>query len=266
MVTTAIERAARRIADARLEGALVTTLPADDAPRTEEDGYAIQAEVHRLLTEEGRGEIAGYKVAATAKTMQDYLGISAPCAAGMPANRVRVSGAAFVLAEFLGPGAECEIAVILARDLPASSAPYAGENVSDAVATCHAAMEVVDNRYDDFSALGAPTLIADDFFFAASVLGRPVAPGLDLAATRGAMTVNGTEVGSGFGSALLGHPYESLAWLANRLADVGRELKAGQVVMCGSVIPPVWLKDHGDGPYQVTVAFEGLGEARARFY
>ena len=75
-------------------------------------------------------------------------------------------------ADFLHVGVECEIAVRLARDLPAAEAPYDQTSVAGALGACMAAIEVVDDRYQDYKSLDAPTLIADDFFNAACVLGR----------------------------------------------------------------------------------------------
>ncbi|MBI4183020.1 MAG: fumarylacetoacetate hydrolase family protein [Proteobacteria bacterium] len=267
MNRNAIARAARRIADARLEGAPLEPLPEAERPQTEDEGYLVQRAVHRLLTEAGRGETAGFKVGATAKSMQEYLGLSGPGAGRMVANGVHVSGVALARGAFLSPAVECEIALTLGADLPPAKVPYRREGVAGAVAACHAAIEVVDNRYGDFARLGAPTLIADDMFNAACVLGRPVSPGpgLDLAAAKGALAIDGRRIGGGKGADLMGHPYEVLAWLANRLAGLGDGLKAGQVLMCGSVIPPVWLKDQPAGRLLVEVAFEGLGEVRVQF-
>ena len=114
------------------------------------------------------------------------------------------------------------------------------------------------------AALGTPSLIADQVFHAAGVLGAPTPNwrALDLGATRGRMTVAGTVRGEGVGADLLGHPMEALAWLAG--SDCAREfggLKAGQVVFLGSVTPPIWL----DGPCDVLVEFDTLGKVALTF-
>jgi 2-oxo-3-hexenedioate decarboxylase/2-keto-4-pentenoate hydratase len=126
-----------------------------------------------------------------------------------------------------------------------------------------AAIEVVDDRYEDYRTLDVPTLIADDFFNAACVLGAPVAAwrDLDLASLRGRMRINGAEVGTGRGGDILGHPLEALAWLANALVARGRCLEAGEIVLLGSVVETRWVAA-GD---RVDVTIEGLGSARARF-
>jgi hypothetical protein len=143
-------------------------------------------------------------------------------------------------------------------------ARYNRERVAAAVAEVFPAIEIVENRYGDFAALGTPSLIADQVFHAAGVLGAPTPNwrALDLGATRGRMTVAGTVRGEGVGADLLGHPMEALAWLAG--SDCAREfggLRAGQVVFLGSVTPPIWL----DGPCDVLVEFDTLGKVALTF-
>jgi 2-keto-4-pentenoate hydratase len=106
-------------------------------------------------------------------------------------------------------------------------------------------------------------MIADDFFHAAIVLGPPAADWrrLDLAAASGTTTVDGKEVLAGRGADVLGHPMNSLVWLANRLDEIGEHLAAGQIVMTGSLTLPHWAKK-GEA---VRIAIGGLGEARVAF-
>jgi len=160
------------------------------------------------------------------------------------------------------PGVECEIAVRMGRDLPPPGAtPYTREQVAGAVGSVFAAIEVVDNRYGDLKAVGTPTLIADQFFHVGAVLGAdaPGWPGLDLGALKGEITINGKSHGGGKGSDLMGHPLECVRWLANSLAAAAfGGLKIGQVVLCGSVVPPQWL----EGPSEVAIVFDILGEVK----
>ena len=181
----------------------------------------------------------------------------------MFARTVQHRHGAFRHRDFRHVGVECEIAVRLAADLPASGAPYRREGIADAVGAGMAAIEVVDDRYEDYHALDTPTLVADDFFNAACVLGAPVEDwrALDLTGLRGRMTINGREVGIGQGGDILGHPLEALAWLANARAARGRHLRAGEFVLLGSVVETNWVET-GD---LIEAAIEGLGRASATF-
>jgi 2-keto-4-pentenoate hydratase len=230
-----------------------------DAPATPEAGYAVQYE---LAERQGAVPPAGFKIGATTRQMQDYLGLTGPAAGFVPRASLNPNGAEFRFADFLNPGVECEIGIRLGRDLPAG--PTTRAEAAAAVAEVFPAIEIVEKRYGDLALLGTPTLIADQVFHASGVLGAPVADwrGRDLGAARGTFHVAGKVVGSGHGRDLLGHPLEALAWLAGSgAARVFGGLRAGQVVWLGSVTPPIWL----EGPCEVVADFDLLGQARLRF-
>jgi 2-keto-4-pentenoate hydratase len=224
-------------------------------PSTIAEGVAAQ---HALATLSDSAAPAGFKIGATAARMQDYLGLDGPAAGFMPRAGLHGSGSTLAYAPFFNPGVECELAVHLARDLPprATSAAEAAE----AVDLLMAAIEIVENRYPDLREFGTPALVADQVFHAGAVLGTPVSDWavLDLGAIAGSIMVNGEAVAGGKGGDLLGHPMEALAWLAaSPEAAAFGGLRAGQVVMLGSVTPPVWL----DGPAEVVVSFPPLPPA-----
>ena len=102
-------------------------------------------------------------------------------------------------------------------------------------------------------------MVADQVFHAAAVLGEPLEGWrtMDLLALPGRMEVDGVDRGGEVGADLLGGPMQALAWLAGSAeAAAFGGLKAGQAVMLGSVVPPVWL----DGPARIRVSF-GAGVA-----
>ncbi|MBY0335452.1 MAG: fumarylacetoacetate hydrolase family protein [Acetobacteraceae bacterium] len=228
------------------------------APPDEAAGYALQFEVARRLN---AVPPAGFKIGATTRRMQEYLGLSGPAAGFVPSASLLAPGTELRFAGFQSPGVECEIGVRLARDLPYG--PCTEAEALAAVADVFPAIEVVERRYGDLVELGTPTLIADQVFHAAGVLG--LAPShwraLDLGAVRGEIFVDGASRGAGHGRDLLGHPMRALAWLAGSgAAKVFGGLRAGQVIWLGSVTPPIWL----DGPCGVEVSFSGLGAVSLR--
>jgi 2-keto-4-pentenoate hydratase len=262
MTPSAIARAAALLSAARLARRSFERLPEDCRPPDIAAAYAVQDALHARLAAAGCGAVAGHKIGCTTPVMQQFLGIDHPCAGGVLAPTVQHEHGTFRHADFRHVGVECEIAVRLAHNLPAAGAPYAHAGVAAAVGGCMAAIEVVDDRYVDYRSLDTPTLVADDFFNAACVLGPPVEAwqDFDLAALRGRMTINGTEVGVGRGGDILGHPLEALAWLANALAARGRQLEGGEFVLLGSVVETRWVAP-GD---LVEVAIDGLGRASCR--
>jgi 2-keto-4-pentenoate hydratase len=176
---------------------------------------------------------------------------------------VHDSGAKLAASDYVRVGVECEIAVRLKRDLAASEAPFTAEWVGEAIEAYYPAIEIVDDRYVQWETIGAPTLIADDFFAAGCVLGPAVAfsAAPDLRTVAGRAVVNGKEAGKGTGADVLGHPHNALAWLANHLAAEGKGLHAGQIVLTGSLVKTLWLKA-GD---RVTMELERLGTVKAEF-
>lgn len=248
--------AAQIIASARRSRTPLRPLAANIAPKTEAEGYRIQDAVHDLLSADF-GALVGYKIGCTSAVMQQYLDIAHPCSGGVFAKGVHASGVSLSTKDFVRVGVECEIAVRLARDLLPTEAPFTAEWVAEAIEAYLPAIEIVDDRYVDWQTLGAPTLVADDFFAAACVLGEAVArtAAPDLLEVVGRALINGVEAGHGAGADVLGHPHHALAWLANHLVASGQGLCAGQIVLTGSLVKTVWL-DAGDS---VMMDLSGLG-------
>jgi 2-keto-4-pentenoate hydratase len=242
----------------------VTPLPPEIAPQTDAEGAAVQRALARQTGAEPPG---GFKIGATARRMQEYLGLSGPAAGFMAIGGLHPSGVTLRFGDFVNPGVECELAVRLARRLPPG--PCTPEQAAGAVGELFAGIEIVENRYGDLAELGTPTLIADQVFHAAAVLGdAALGDGgttdwrtLDVAALPGRITVDGQLRGEGVGADLLGHPLNSLAWLASSAVAAAFDgLQPGQVIMLGSVTPPIWLT----GPASVTVEFPPLPPVQVR--
>ena len=251
--------AAAALRAVRLRRDLVRPLPSAIAPNTEEAGAAVQFALARQM---GAVPCAGFKIGATGKRMQEYLGLAGPAAGFMHAATVFHGGGSVRFSDCIKPGVECEVAVRLARDLPPGT--YTKETVAEAVGEFVAGIEIVENRYDDLKTLGTPTLIADQVYHVAAVLGEQGGAdwrALDISALRGRISIDGVERDAGVTTDLMGHPFTCLAFLASSsVAAAFGGLKAGQCVMLGSVTPPVWL----DGPAHVTVVFDGLPAVTAR--
>jgi 2-oxo-3-hexenedioate decarboxylase/2-keto-4-pentenoate hydratase len=257
-----IREAAQVIASARSSRTPLDVLPAPLRPQDEVEAYRVQEAVHELLAETSHGPLVGYKIGCTTPVMQQYLGIPNPCAGGVFAASVHPSGVTLHHRDYIRVGIECEIAVRMGRDLPLSAAPFTVEDVSQAIASYMPAIEIVDDRYVDWRQTDTPTLVADDFFAAGCVLGEAVdrseAP--ELLNVVGQTFINGNEVGRGTGADVMGHPHVALAWLANNLAGQCKVLRAGQIILTGSLVQTVWLSP--DDEVRVTVS--GLGAVEVR--
>lgn len=262
MTPQAAQAAAQMIAEARLGQVLLGPLPEACFPETVADGYQVQRALHEIIARNAMGHRKGTKIGCTTAVMQDYLRIDHPCAGGILDRGIHDDHAALKLTDYNKPGVECEIAVQLASDMPANHA-HTPDSVAPHIGAVMMAMEIVDDRYADFSAVGAATLIADDFFAAGCVLGPPIADwqGLDLAGAEGGLTVNGEHKGLGKGADIMGNPLEALAWLASHTTQTGGALKAGEIVLLGSIVQCQWL----DGPSEVSAEIGGIGRVSATF-
>ena len=253
------ERAAQFLIEAHRERRKYEALPEDISPASINEAYDMQEAFQQLLAPQ-RGAIVGYKIALTTPVMQRMVGFDAPAAGAVFENGVHYSPAAMKAADFVRIGAECEVAVRLSSDIPAGGAPYGRVGVAGAVGVLMPSFELVDDRGADYNNLNFLGVAADNAWNAGVVLGPERADwrGLDLENSRGAMTINGEPAGEGYGRDVLGHPLDALAWLANTLAGRGRELKAGMLVMTGSIVSTKFLNPGDDA----TFTFEGLGDIR----
>jgi 2-keto-4-pentenoate hydratase len=261
MVTTTPARAAAELIFEQYKAVKpFERLPDALFPKTLEESYAIQLELHCMLSSIW-GPLAGYKLAYTTPVMQERAGLDHPVLGAVFQKVIQRSPVVLNFTEYVNLGIELEVGVTLGKDLPASGAPYTRDQVADAVAEVATAFEIVDIRTPEDLTTEERTLmsVAVNILNSGIVLGDPVTDWMDrdLVDCKGVMTINGEEVGSGYGRDVMGHPFEPLVWLANELSARNHPLKAGDVVITGSMVPPTPLGFASEG----RVSIEGLGEA-----
>ncbi len=255
--------AAELLAQSRIHRRRLTELPASVRPKNPEEAYRVQdALIERLLTHYGGG-IVGYKVACTNVTAQRQLNVDAPFSGRLLSAFFFDAPARVDASQFFMRVVEAEFAFEMARDLPPSAAPRSREEIAAAVKGVIPGIEIVDSRFDDWTAIGAPSLIADNACNAAWVKGRLVTDwqSLDLAAQAVRVTVNGNLLREGCGRNVLGHPLNALEWLVNNLSARGLGLKTGQYVTTG-VTTEVYMAERGD---RITADFGPAGSVDLTF-
>lgn len=228
----------------------------------EDDGYAVQAEANQVLAQK-LGPVAGHKIGATAEGMRQLLNVPGPIAGDVFEQTVHQGSATLALKDYVRPGLETELAVRIARDLRPDEAPWTVERISQVVAAVLPAIEIVDDRYADFKAAGAGTIIADNAFNAGSILGPETTDwqGLALDRLTARTIIDGRTVATGLSSELMGHPLNALVWIADRFAGLGRTLEAGRFVSLGTITPVQWI----EGPCRIEIEVEGLGGVEVVF-
>jgi 2-keto-4-pentenoate hydratase len=255
MEDIAARRAAQSLLAAHKANVQFKTLTAPDKPATISDAYDIQDRYVALLRDE-HGDAVGYKVGLTSAAMQAFCKIDHPIAGVVLASRIHRSGVTVRRADFGRLGLEFEIAVRIKSDVPVTSAPCTAEMVAPHVGGVCAAIELVDDRAADYGNLDVLSLVADNSWNGGIVLSEFATKWPDLGPIAGRATKDGAEIGVGHGRDILGHPFNSVAWLATQLNSRGAGgLKAGHVVMTGAVMKTVFP----DADASFRFAFEGLG-------
>lgn len=255
-----VTAAADLLFEMRLNRRTVAALPADVAPRSLAEGYAVQEALVRKLSEHFGSHSIGYKIACTSAVAQQALGVDAPFFGVLLSHSSHRSPAALPAAGFTVRCAEAEFGFEMAADVPAGPAYTAG-SIRPFVGAVLPSIEIVDHRYHDWQSVGAPSLLADNAIHGAWVWGEPVTDGwrdLDFASHPTALTVNGRQTFPGSGAAVLGNPLSVLAWLANELPKYGRRLQAGDRVTTG-LTTAVYLAEPGD---ELEADFGPLGRAK----
>jgi 2-oxo-3-hexenedioate decarboxylase/2-keto-4-pentenoate hydratase len=244
---------ARWMWDARRRRLPYRNLPDELRPASIAEAYAAQEAYYRLA-EPVYGAVGGAKIATTTQVMQRLMGITHPCGGAIFARTIHASPARLRTADFVNLRLESEIALKLGADLPASAAPWTRERVAPAVAAAMPAFELIEDRHADYARTEAVSLIVENCWNGGVVVGTPKSvPAAALAGMAGRLTIGGKNGGEGQAE----DPCVTLAWLANHLAERGRDLNAGMVVITGSLIPTVSI---GTGERAV-FRIEGLGEA-----
>lgn len=218
-----------------------------------EDAYAIQAELVRRLVPI-HGPRVGYKIGLTSPRMQQMCSIDHPVGGVVLASRRQTSGIVRRLSDIVHLGLEFEICVRIGRDLPPRSAPYTMDDIAQAVSAVAPAFEVIDDRNSPYP-LDVLSLVADNAWNEGIVLGEFRETWPDLAKVRGTVERNGEAIDQGEGSAVLGHPFAPVVWLANHLSARGEALRAGEIVSTGSLVT-TRFPEPGDR-FRFTV--EGIG-------
>jgi 2-keto-4-pentenoate hydratase len=237
----------------------IDILPTELMPADLDEAYRVRAEFEAIETQHGRGAVAGYKIGLTTPIMQKLCGVDEPCYGAIFASEVHHRRAELATRDYCRLGIETEIAVRLGEDLPQGGDI---ERVGAAVESCTAAIELLEDLRHDYKRLTAAAMVAGNVWNAGVVLGDKVTDWrrLDLARAAARLTINGREIGQGRGGDVMGNPLNALAWLANKLAAAGTPLRAGMIVMTGSMVP-IQFPAPGD---HAIVEVEGLGRAELR--
>ena len=227
---------------------------------TIEDAYQIS--LRMLSRRESEGErIVGKKIGVTSKAVQNMLNVHQPDFGYLTDRMVVSNGGEIKIADsMIQPRAEGEIAFVLKRDLIGPGISNADVlRATECIMPC---FEIVDSRIENWQ-IKIQDTVADNASCGVFVLGdtalKPEA--VDLVTVGMVVEKNGAVISTGAGAAALGSPVNCVAWLANTLGEYGIPLKAGEVILSGSLVPlePVVAGD------SLLVRVGKMGSASVRF-
>ena len=226
-----------------------------------EDAYRISSRLLTLRRQEGE-RVVGKKIGVTSAAVQRMLGVDQPDFGYLTdVMEVPTGGVVPLRGRMVQPRAEAEIAFVLKRDLEGPGVTAAQViQATDFVMPC---LEIVDSRIRDWQ-IKIQDTVADNASCGCFVLGqKAVSPrDVDLATCGVVMRLNGAVVSTGAGAAALGSsPVACIVWLANRLGTLGTALRAGEVVLSGSLVPLQPVRS-GDS---VAAEVGGIGRVSVRF-
>ena len=225
------QRLVTQLAAAREHRHAIERITIDHPDLTIRDAYAIQNAGIMLRQKQGQ-QIVGYKMGLTSIAMQQQLHVHTPIFGILMEQSHYQDGATIPLAKFIHPKAEPEIAFILDKELKGI---VSMEEALNACAGVCVAIEIIDSRFKDFD-FTLVDVIADNSAAGGFVLSRDIrnANQVDLSNITMTFNSNGTLLASGKSSSICGHPANSLVLLTSLLAQEGRSLPAGSIVLAGA--------------------------------
>lgn len=245
---------------ALVERKAIDPLTTTEPDITIQDAYRIQLRMIERRLQNGAERVIGKKIGVTSRPVMDMLKVDQPDFGHLTSSMVFGDGTAIPVDSLIAPKAEGEIAFVLKHDLTGPGITNADVlRATEYVLPC---FEIVDSRIRDWK-IRIQDTVADNASSGVFVLGDAAADPrkIDLALVGMTLEKNGDIVGTGAGAAALGHPLNAMTWLANTLGELGMSLRAGEVILSGSLAAMVPVQA-GDN---LRVSLGGIGSVSVRF-
>lgn len=227
---------------------------------TPQDAYAVQLAWVEAKQAAG-AKVVGKKIGLTSPKMQEMFHVNEPDYGHLLDFMLIENQGNIPVSSLVQPKVEAEIAFVLRRDIRGPGVTT--EAVLEATEYVLPALEIIDSRFANWK-ITLPDTVSDNASSGRVVLNRAAArsvSGLDLATVEMVLEKNGAEISRGLASAVQGHPATAVAWLANKFAEFGQGLRAGEVIMSGAIAGAF---DAGARDY-FRAQMTGLGTVEVRF-
>ena len=244
--------------------AVVGWWPAQFATDDERLAYKVQdAFLKKQVVKQG--PLVGYKIALTSPQIFEQTGLRGPAYGPIRKKRVFEHKASVRADRWTRLGVELEIILTVNADVPKprGAKTYDKESIAQYVGDARAGFELIEDRGADYSRLAVNPLIMDAGWNGGSLLAKPNRDWskLDLGDLKGSIAFDGTVVRTGHSGDVLGHCYNSLAWLANKLGDHGKTLRKGMIVSSGSMVACQFVPPGSTAVGKI----DGLGEVTLKY-
>ncbi|AXF57995.1 4-oxalocrotonate decarboxylase [Salicibibacter kimchii] len=220
---------------------------------TVEEAYDVQSQTIQRYRDRG-DEMVGWKMGLTSVAKQKSMNVEEPIY-GRLTNSMKLSTPTLKMENLIHPKVEPEFAFLINKELKGDQLQV--KDVWEATKEVYPALEIIDSRYKNFS-FTLTDVIADNASSSKFILGKEGFPPeyTDWDNVKVTMFVNGDEVQSGYGKAVLDHPVNSIIELSKMLNRTGLSIKPGMIVLVGAITEAVSVKK---GDY-LEVNYETLGQ------
>lgn len=257
--TSQIEELGAELYNCMREQKVVKPLTERFSKITIEDAYQISRHYLNLRLARDGERVVGKKIGVTSDAVQSMLGVYEPDF-GILTDAMQFSEGDVRIGNLIQPRAEAEVAFKLKADLRGPG--VTAEEVLAATESVMACFEIVDSRIENWK-IRIQDTVADNASCGVFVISDSgIDPReIDLAAVKVTVNKNGKLLSEGKGSAVQGSPLNAVAWLVNTLGAFGTPMKAGEIILSGSLVPlePIVVGD------QMSMTIPGIGSLDVNF-
>ena len=227
-----------------------------------DEAYAIQDIVNEKLILSGFGKIEGYKIGCTNKVIQKELSINHPILGVFLENKIIKNNSSISLNKFIQAGVECELYAVIGEDVT-SETPYNYKNINEFISHYGVSLEIVENRFKNFSNTNAHLIIADGSLGNSIVIGNKIVNKkiLNLNQLIGRIFLNDQEIYHNKASSILNNPLNALKWFFDKIIELNKVIKKGSKVSLGSITPLIWISE----PAKIKASIDNIGDCEIKF-
>jgi 2-keto-4-pentenoate hydratase len=259
-----IDSIVNEMIEAETNNTLAPSIPPRYPDFTIDEAYKVQMRYQERKIKAGE-KVIGKKAGLTSKVMQERSGATEPDFGFITDKMVVPEGDPIDLSKLQRPGFDgAEIAFLMKEDLQGP-----GVNVAMALEATAAVLPCIEITASRISRPPDGTekksrfaqSVADNGHAGRFVFGGKLTPieNIDLRLVGMMLELNGEVVGTAAGAAVLGNPARVVAWLANKLAELGTKLHAGEIVVTGTMVGGI--KPKAGDVFKVT--FDRIGAVTA---